>query len=125
MRYPGSIGAPLLTLLCLRFLHLSALASSPAQEMADAAQNFLAALTPDQKAKALFEFGHDERYDWHFIPKPRKGLPIKEMTSPQRLLAHALLGSGLSQRGYYRAHQRVPVVIGGQFPDHDAAELVG
>jgi hypothetical protein len=103
MRYPGSLGPSLLTLLCLRFLLLSALAISPAREMTDAAQNFLAALTPDQRAKALFEFKHDERYDWHFIPKPRKGLPIKEMTSPQRLLAHALLSSGLSQRGYMKA----------------------
>ena len=103
MRCSGCIGTSLLTLLLLRFFLISALASSPAGEMADAAQNFLAALTPDQKAKALFEFRHDERYDWHFIPKPRKGLPIKEMTTPQRLLAHALLNSGLSQRGYMKA----------------------
>ena len=71
--------------------------------MAEAANNFLAALTPEQKAKAFYEFKHDERFDWHYIPKPRKGLPFKEMTSPQRLLAHALLNSGLSQRGYMKA----------------------
>ena len=71
--------------------------------MAEAADNFLAALTPEQKAKAVYEFKQDERFDWHFIPKPRKGLPFKEMTPPQRLLAHALLSSGLSQRGYMQA----------------------
>src|SRR5439155_19147866 len=58
---------------------------------------------PDQKAKAFFEFKDDEGFDWHFIPKPRKGLPFQEMTSPQRLLAHALLNTGLSQRGYLKA----------------------
>src|SRR5437667_311697 len=71
-------------------------AASPADETADAASHFLAALTPDQKAKATYEFKDEERFDWHFIPKPRKGLPFKDMTSPQRLLAHALLNSGLS-----------------------------
>jgi len=71
--------------------------------MAEAANNFLAALTPEQKAKAVFEFTDDQRSDWHFIPKPRKGLPFQEMTSPQRLLAHALLSTGLRQRGYMKA----------------------
>ena len=43
---------------------------------------------------------------WHFIPTetfPRKGLTIKEMTEPQRKLAHDLLKAGLSQRGYLTA----------------------
>lgn len=72
-------------------------------EMAQAANNFLAALTPEQKAKADFEFKDVERTNWHFIPRARKGLPIKEMTQEQRLLAHALLASGLSHRGYGEA----------------------
>ena len=37
------------------------------------------------------------------IPKARKGLPLKEMSSAQKKLAHALLNSGLSQRGYAQA----------------------
>jgi len=72
-------------------------------EMAQAANNFLAALGPEQKTKASFEFADAERTNWHFIPKTRKGLPIKEMTQEQRLLAHALLASGLSHRGYGEA----------------------
>ena len=71
--------------------------------MADAANNFLSALTPEQQAKAMFAFQDDERFDWHFIPKPRKGLPFKDMTTGQQKLAHALLNSGLSQRGYAKA----------------------
>ena len=79
------------------------LAHPAAREMADAANNFVSALTSDQRAKAIYEFKDDERFDWHFIPKPRKGLPLKEMTPPQRPLAHALLSSGLSHQGYARA----------------------
>ncbi|MBM3847307.1 MAG: DUF3500 domain-containing protein [Verrucomicrobia bacterium] len=75
----------------------------PASEMADAASHFLATLSAEQKAKATFEFQADERLNWHFIPRPRKGLPLKEMTAVQQRLAHVLLSSGLSQRGYAKA----------------------
>src|SRR6267378_283737 len=88
---------------CLQLLVCPAFAHSPAQEMAAAAENLLAALTPEQKGKAVFEFKDEERFDWHFIPKSRKGLPFGGMSTPQRLLAHALLSSGLSQRGYMKA----------------------
>ena len=71
--------------------------------MAAAANNLLAALSPEEKAKAVFEFADAERVNWHFIPRDRKGLLIKEMSQEQRLLAQALLASGLSHRGYGKA----------------------
>jgi ABC-type transporter MlaC component len=80
-----------------------AAAAAPGEELAAAANNFLAALKPEQRKQATFEFKNDERLNWHFIPKERKGLPLKEMTSAQRHLAYALLGASLSQRGYVKA----------------------
>jgi hypothetical protein len=74
-----------------------------AEEMATAATNFWAALTPEQQQKAAFDFKDDERLNWHFVPRERKGLPWKDMTMAQRHLAHALLASGLGQRGYIKA----------------------
>jgi hypothetical protein len=74
--------------------------------MANAANAFLASLTPEQRQQATFPFESDERQRWHFIPTegfPRKGLTAKEMTEPQRAAAHALLKAGLSQRGYMTA----------------------
>lgn len=68
-----------------------------------AANTFLASLTPEQQQKAKFTFTEDERLNWHFIPKERKGLPLREMTPTQRHLAHALLSTSLSQRGYQKA----------------------
>ena len=41
--------------------------------------------------------------DWHFIPKERKGLTLREMSPHQRHLASALLAAGLSQTGYIKA----------------------
>jgi hypothetical protein len=73
------------------------------QEMVRAAQLFWNALTPEQQAKAGFPMDSDERMNWHFIPKSRNGLPMKEMSPSQQHLATALLVSGMSQRGYMDA----------------------
>ena len=78
-------------------------ADTPAEAMAESANNFLVSLTPEQKAKAVFELKADERFNWHFIPRNREGLPLKEMTTAQRHLAYALLNSALSQRGFMKA----------------------
>lgn len=80
-----------------------AFAHDVAEEMARAANNFVNALTPEQREKAVFDFPNDERLNWHFIPKERKGLPIKEMQQFQRPLAFALLGTGLSNDGLLKA----------------------
>jgi hypothetical protein len=71
--------------------------------MGTAANTFLSALTPEQKIKATFAFNAAERENWHFIPRDRNGLPLKEMNPAQRHLAYALLNSGLSHRGYGKA----------------------
>ncbi len=71
--------------------------------MAAAADAWLDSLDDGQKAKAVFTFDNDERKDWHFIPKERNGLSIKEMRPDQRALAQALLNSGLSHKGYAKA----------------------
>jgi len=68
-----------------------------------AASAFLASLTPEQRAKATFSFQDEERLNFHFIPRERKGLQLREMTPTQRHLAHALLSAGLSQGGYIKA----------------------
>src|SRR5438094_777576 len=99
----GRLLSPRSLLLSLMLFACPAFAHTPAEEMAGAANNFLAALTPDQRAKAVYELKDEERFDWHFIPKPRKGLPVKEMSPAQRNLAHALLSTGLSQQGYAKA----------------------
>jgi hypothetical protein len=71
--------------------------------MAVAADRFVASLSGDQAAKARFEFGSPERLDWHFIPRPRKGLPIKELKPEQRALAFGLIQAGLAGSGFLKA----------------------
>ena len=70
--------------------------------MAAAARNS-DSLTPDQCAKATFEFNSDERPNWHFVPKGPEGLTLKDMTEEQRKLAKALLASGSRARPLRKA----------------------
>ena len=77
--------------------------ASAESEMAAAARNFLAALPDEQKATATFEFKSDERENWHFIPKERKGVTLGSLKPAQKHLAFALLQSGLSSRGFAKA----------------------
>jgi hypothetical protein len=97
----------LLVLACVvAWLNVAYTAEKSASSMADAATKFLSSLTPEQRQKAAFAFDGDERLKWHFIPTemfPRNGLTVGEMTDAQRKAAHALLQSGLSQRGYMTA----------------------
>lgn len=74
-----------------------------AHGMAHAAVNLWASLSAEQQGKAGFSFDDPYRYDWHFIPRERKGLPIKDMSTEQRQLAHSLLASGMGMDGFIKA----------------------
>lgn len=94
-------------------------------EMTTAATRLLVSLSGEQRQRATFPFESEERVKWHFIPNemfPRNGVQLKELSAEQRSLAHGLLKSGLSQRGYMTATsimdlERVLKVleIGGRF----------
>lgn len=76
--------------------------SGPA--MTAAAQAFLAALGPAERALVARKFDDPARRDWHNIPKPvRKGLQFRNMNAQQRELCHALLRTALSKTGYEKA----------------------
>ncbi|MEK6288402.1 MAG: DUF3500 domain-containing protein [Acidobacteriota bacterium] len=77
--------------------------SHSASMMSTAADAFISSLSADQRAKASFAFEDEQRLDWHFIPRARKGIPFKELDPPQRLLGNALMSAGLGQRGLIRA----------------------
>ena len=74
-----------------------------AETMTEMANRFLASLTQEQVTKATFDFNNEERFNWHFIPRERKGLPLKDMTPTQKHVAATLLSAGLSQQGYIKA----------------------
>jgi Protein of unknown function (DUF3500) len=77
--------------------------SETALRMAEAAMNFLDAFTAEERTKIVFPVESEERKNWHYVPRERKGIPWKEMNGSQRKLAHALIAGGLSRTGYTKA----------------------
>ncbi|WP_423925073.1 DUF3500 domain-containing protein [Candidatus Palauibacter sp.] len=75
-----------------------------ALDAASAAQAFIATLDEAAREKALYPLADEERFDWHFIPRERNGLPLAGMTVEQRAAAHDLLQSALSSQGYHKAN---------------------
>jgi hypothetical protein len=71
--------------------------------MSATAEKFLMSLPDEQRALATFAYDDAERLNWHFIPRPRKGLPLKAITPASRAAAHELISSGLSHNGYEQA----------------------
>jgi hypothetical protein len=77
--------------------------SSAVSVMTEAANRFLQALSPEQRTKATFSFENAERMNWAYVPRDRKGLPLREMSAFQKHLASGLLSAGLSQSGFIKA----------------------
>ena len=69
-------------------------------DMAAAANQFLQTLSGSQKAKAQFKFEDEERYDWHYVPKNRNGIPLRELNNDQHNAAMELLRTALSDPGF-------------------------
>jgi hypothetical protein len=91
-------------------------------ETATAATQFLASLTPEQRQKANLKFEDENRFDWHYVPRPgqRKGLPLKDMTAAQRQAAQKLLASALSAKGVKQSGQimnDLELVLRGEGPN--------
>ncbi len=86
--------------LLLGSLGSAAAAPSAAERMTASAQHLLASLDDERRATATFEWQDEERRNWHFIPRERKGLALDAMTDGQQAMAHRLLSAGMSYDGY-------------------------
>jgi Protein of unknown function (DUF3500) len=84
-------------------------AQQVADQMAEAAQAWLAALDPGQRAVATggvpsADAGSDaERRTWFYTPTDHGGLTLGAQRPAQQRLAHRLVASGLSTAGYVTA----------------------
>ncbi len=71
-----------------------------ASRMAAAATRMLSVLSPAEKEKASFTFDDPERLNWHFIPRDRRGVSLRELQGESHLVAKSLVSSGLSGEGF-------------------------
>jgi hypothetical protein len=69
-------------------------------EMAEAATEWLAALSGEQRDRAVVGGMTDERTTWFFTPTDHGGLPLNEQRPGQQALAMRLVATGLSSAGF-------------------------
>ena len=79
------------------------LSNPPEEKLVAAAQHFLDVLEDSQQQAATYSLDDDERYDWHFTPRERQGVPLKDMSEAQQEAALQLMKICLSETGYETA----------------------
>jgi hypothetical protein len=91
--------ASALSILVATALPAAVVATSPAVNLAGAAQAFLATLDAGERRAASFPFNSEERLNWGYVPRERRGLAVGQMRPASREAAGRLLGAALSERG--------------------------
>src|SRR5687767_13362436 len=88
-----------LLLLCssAAFGHPSAPAAG---KMREQMEKLLAALPEKSRAQAMRPFEDRDRLDWHYTPRSRNGIPLKDLDPAGREAVHGLLRIALSAAGY-------------------------
>jgi Protein of unknown function (DUF3500) len=71
--------------------------------MADLAAAFVESLSEAQRQQASWPFEGDERFNWHYVPRQRAGIPIEQMGAASKAALHDLLRYALSEAGYQKA----------------------
>ena len=69
------------------------------QDMAKAARAWLSALTAAQLQRARLDWSDPLRTSWHYVPRSRPGIALREMSAAQMAAAWDLISSLLSARG--------------------------
>ena len=71
--------------------------------MAGLAADLLATLDDAQRRAAQWPFEDAERFNWHYVPRPRAGVAIEAMGAAAKAAVHDLLRHALSETGYRKA----------------------
>ena len=71
-----------------------------AVKMRESTERLLAALPEKSRAQAMRPFEDRDRLDWHFTPRSRNGIPLKDLDPAGREAVHGLLRISLSAAGY-------------------------
>ncbi|GMU91575.1 MAG: hypothetical protein AMXMBFR4_06330 [Candidatus Hydrogenedentota bacterium] len=76
------------------------MADEAVKAMVDSTMAFLDSLDAGQREAAVLPFNSDERLNWHYVPKDRKGIAFQSLNEKQTGLALDLLKTALSTHGY-------------------------
>ena len=79
--------------------------SNESSMILNAVNSFIDSLSKESKILAIIDFDSRERFNWHYIPKARKGLSILDMTEQEKSNAKKILQVLLSPSGYVTAEK--------------------
>lgn len=68
----------------------------------DASNNFIQSLDATKRDRVNYAFDDEERLNWHFIPRARQGVPLKELNADQLAAARNLLQTLFSAKGFQK-----------------------
>ena len=107
-----------LMILCMSTL------GAEAESLTRASQTFVASLSEEQRESAVLDFDDAYRFDWHYFPRVRRGIPFKELDDAQHELAMGMLQAGLSDLGVevveqLRIIEGILYELSGQSPSRD------
>lgn len=86
-------------------IFLILLQGAKAQRAVNAADQFINTLNKEQKAETVFPFDIEERYNFHFVPKDRKGITFNEMNEAQKAAAINLMKTCLSEQAFNKTQE--------------------
>ena len=89
---------PIILLILLLLIHTIAFG----QDVISLANRFISLLNDAQKTESVFAFDTEERYNFHFVPKVRRGITFNEMNSAQQETAYDLLKSCLGDETFQK-----------------------
>ncbi|HTF19571.1 MAG TPA: DUF3500 domain-containing protein [Chryseolinea sp.] len=72
-------------------------------DLASRTGQFLQLLSPASREKTQYGFEDAERYNWHFVPRSRNGIALRDLSTTQRDVVFEMLKSSLSAQGYQKA----------------------
>jgi hypothetical protein len=84
-------------ILCLCFIDVNA------QDLVTIANNFLNSLDAKLKSKVQYTIDDNERFNWHFVPRQRNGVALRDYSPKQYEMVMTMLKASLSEPGYTKA----------------------
>lgn len=75
------------------------------ERILEAAKAYIEGLPDGKREKVVTSFDSEERFDWHFIPRSRPGLALKDHSKEEKKALWTLLDASLSKAGARQARQ--------------------
>ena len=84
------------------FLLITGTAFAQPATIASRTTDLLRLLPAAANQKIHYEFGDSERFNWHFVPRSRHGIALRDLNPGQRDAVFSLLKASLSEHGYHK-----------------------